>query len=450
MSGPRLHSVTGPAGSPLARWLDDDVHLPGSFLTLVRPHLSIVAAVSGTGATAPDLPEGPATAEAIAARAADAGAEPAWGPPAELSSARQLLAVARAHGAASVGVVRTDPSLIAGMRIGGWFDAGWRARLVRRVLLRGGYHVLPLAFRTGPALLWRSAVDAAFWTGVRAEATAIEWRRWTASSFVALCYHRLAGEGKPGQEHLDLAPGRFAAQLRLLRMLRFRPLSIDQVVEFLENPATTLPRRCYALTCDDGFADALRPLRRAAAHRPVLFVPTACAGDRAWFAGDEPLATPSELAELARAGVAVGSHARTHRVLPDLSDDELDDELRGSRLDLSAALPSPVDALAYPHGRHDGRVRQAVRAAGWRAAMTTDPGRNGAGTDRWCLHRVCVHAADGRLAFLWKAVTGEIIPPAWHRLRTRRGGSPAGPVPSPPAARAAGGPARATPAPGGP
>lgn len=420
MSGPTLHSVTGPSGSALARWLDAGPQLCGSFSTVARSLGCIVAASSARGATAPDLPAGPATAEAAGARAVDGGHLPAWGSPVALSSPADLLAFVERWGRESAHVVRSDPALLGGMTIGGWFDAAWRARLLRRVLLRAGRPAMRGAFRTRRPLLWRSAVDAAFWAGVRAEATPTEWARWTASSFVALCYHRLAGDRKPGQETIDLPPGLFARQLRMLRLLGFRPLSIDEVVEFLEQPDRTLPRRSYLLTCDDGFADALGPLLRAVAHRPVLFVPTGHAGQPAPFASGEPLASLEEIAGAARAGVAVGSHARTHRVLTDLSDADLDDELRRSRDELLAVVPAPVDVLAYPHGRHDLRVRAAARAAGWRAAISTTPGRNGAGTDRWCLHRLNVHAADGRLALLWKATSGELIPPAWERLRRRR------------------------------
>ena len=51
--------------------------------------------------------------------------------------------------------------------------------------------------------------------------------------------------------------------------------------------------------------------------------------------------------------------------------------------------------LAYPYGRHDEAVRRAAIEAGYALAFTTQVGRNGAGTDRWCLHRVGIHARDG-------------------------------------------------------
>ena len=80
--------------------------------------------------------------------------------------------------------------------------------------------------------------------------------------------------------------------------------------------------------------------------------------------------------------------------------------------------------LAYPHGSHDERVRAAAITAGYRAAFTTETGRNGAGTDPYCLRRVGVKDWDGPLSLLWKSLTGELVPPAWNcwsrRLRGAR------------------------------
>ena len=83
-------------------------------------------------------------------------------------------------------------------------------------------------------------------------------------------------------------------------------------------------------------------------------------------------------------------------------------------------LPS-VPLLAYPHGRSDPASRRVAADAGYRAAFTTDPGRNGAGTDPFRLRRIGVKAWDSRLSFLWKVVTGELLPDRWEVRRVRRG-----------------------------
>jgi peptidoglycan/xylan/chitin deacetylase (PgdA/CDA1 family) len=80
---------------------------------------------------------------------------------------------------------------------------------------------------------------------------------------------------------------------------------------------------------------------------------------------------------LTRAGMDVESHTRWHRVLQTLSDDELREELTGSREELEGQLGRPVRAIAYPVGRrvaHIQRIREAVLAAGYKVGVSNASG----------------------------------------------------------------------------
>jgi peptidoglycan/xylan/chitin deacetylase (PgdA/CDA1 family) len=242
-------------------------------------------------------------------------------------------------------------------------------------------------------------------------------RRLDGKSYVALVYHRFAGELKPGQERIDISPRRFVRQLRLLRLLGFRPLDAETILAFHAGKVARLPRRSVAITVDDAIADCVEPLRRHARWRPQLFVPTAELGGSAHWIDGEPVATWEEVTALADIGVAIGSHTRHHRRLTTLQGEERAAEIVGSLADLRQRLGSPLPILAYPNGDHDESVCRDARDAGYGAAFTTEKGRNGAGTDPFRLRRVSVHGADGALAVLWKAVTGEALPGWWLRLR---------------------------------
>jgi hypothetical protein len=54
----------------------------------------------------------------------------------------------------------------------------------------------------------------------------------------------------------------------------------------------------------------------------------------------------------------------------------------------------PVDDFCYPSGRYDDTVIAAVKAAGYRAATTTDPGLASRG-EPYTLKRVRVNGGDG-------------------------------------------------------
>jgi peptidoglycan/xylan/chitin deacetylase (PgdA/CDA1 family) len=335
--------------------------------------------------------------------------------PRGLGDVRELLVRSRERGRSSVAAVRADPALAAGTEVGSWFDASWRTRALRRLLRGpGAVAIRPLALRSPRWLAL--AADLAFWAGVRERADARLWRRLTRDSYTALVYHRFAGELKPGQERIDISPRRFRRQLRALRLAGFRPLSAADLLAFHAGEAP-LPRKRVAITVDDGTADCLKPLRRAAGWAPLLFVPTAELGGTAHWIDGEAVADWEQIAALATAGVAVGSHTRHHRRLTELDPATRRAEIAGSLADLRERLPAPLALLAYPNGDHDAEVCRETRAAGYAAAFTTEKGRNGAGADPFALRRVSIHGADGALGALWKATTGEALPGPWLRLR---------------------------------
>jgi hypothetical protein len=377
----------------------------------------LVADVTGpsdvVAAAADGLPPGLARAEAIAVRLQRLGIETGWGEPREVPDRQALVDRVREHGASSVAVARADPSLVPELLLGRWFDAPWARRLACRAQVSAAVR---LGRRAGPD----TDLVVAFWRGVRAAALRREWRRLTRSSYVVLVYHRFAGELKPGQEKVDLAPDVFERQLRLLRLLRFRHLRAEELVAFHEDPDADLPARSFVLTVDDAVYDCENPLAERAALGPLLFVPAAEVGGSAhWLDGERVLGW-DEVERLAGAGVTIGAHGRHHRRFSTLGDDELAAELVGARGELESKLDRPVTLVAYPNGDHDRRVRDAARQAGYQAAFTTEKGRNGAGIDPWCLRRVSVHGRDGALAVAWKAATGEALPAPWLRLRALR------------------------------
>jgi peptidoglycan/xylan/chitin deacetylase (PgdA/CDA1 family) len=304
--------------------------------------------------------------------------------------------------------------------LGDWFAAPIRRRVLRRLLMRLPSPLAAMVAFSGP----RARVigrEAARWRAVRECSTPTQWRRGARSSYVVLYYHRLAGELKPGQERLDVPPELFARQMRLLRRLRFRPLTPEQLIAFHEGSLPALPRRSYVITADDGFLDCVTPFVTHARVRPQLFVPTAEVGGRSWWAGDEPLANWADLRRMSELGVAIGSHAHRHVPLPEVGDDELLEELTASRDELRRRLPAAPPILSYPHGRRDARVLESAVAAGFALAFTTDPGRNGANADQMQLRRIGVKAWDSSLSFLWKATTGQLLPPRWEARRISRG-----------------------------
>jgi peptidoglycan/xylan/chitin deacetylase (PgdA/CDA1 family) len=149
--------------------------------------------------------------------------------------------------------------------------------------------------------------------------------------------------GYPEQLELPLGDRRDETLRRVQRVVKRRPnLDVDRFVEQIE-AATDL-----TLTRDD---------ERILADMMILD----------W----------DGVRAMAAAGMDIGSHTRTHRVLQTLPPEALDQELRGSRLELERELGRPVRALAYPVGypivdRPD--LLAAVERAGYQVAFSNATG----------------------------------------------------------------------------
>lgn len=136
-----------------------------------------------------------------------------------------------------------------------------------------------------------------------------------------------------------------------------------------------------AITFDDGltnFAAEAWPVLRDHGMAVTLFIPTDHAGaTNAWEDPKRsgiprmPLLDWSAIAELAGAGVEIGSHSRTHPDLRGLSDDRLADEVVASADRIAAETGRRPGSFAYPYGRLDERVRDRV-AACYRIGVTTE------------------------------------------------------------------------------
>jgi peptidoglycan/xylan/chitin deacetylase (PgdA/CDA1 family) len=107
-----------------------------------------------------------------------------------------------------------------------------------------------------------------------------------------------------------------------------------------------------------------------------------------------------QLQELAADGWELGAHTRTHACLPDVSDEELAEELAGSKEDLERELGVSCRTAAYPYGAADERVRIAARAAGFEAAAGLS--RDLARTSRFYWPRVGIYHEDGKRRFRLK------------------------------------------------
>ena len=129
--------------------------------------------------------------------------------------------------------------------------------------------------------------------------------------------------------------------------------------------------------------------------------------DQARALADRALMTWDHVKAMRRAGMGIGSHTRSHRVLQTLKADDLAAELRESRATLEAQLGEPITTIAYPAGKPiatAAAIRQAVADAGYKLGFTTRLGINRMAStdDPLDLHRVTIdRGVPAGLAHTW-------------------------------------------------
>jgi len=94
-----------------------------------------------------------------------------------------------------------------------------------------------------------------------------------------------------------------------------------------------------------------------------------------------------EIQELSRAGMAIGFHTLSHKVLVRLDDEEVAAALTVGRKEIEDVIGRPLVHLAYPHGKADRRTADMAKEAGYEAAWTGRPHAMRRGDDRYLLGR---------------------------------------------------------------
>jgi peptidoglycan/xylan/chitin deacetylase (PgdA/CDA1 family) len=269
--------------------------------------------------------------------------------------------------------------------------------------------------------------------GVKAAVTGIRSLAWRAAPRRAenpglriLFYHRIS----PEHDELSVHPDRFRRQMEHLADSGYTVVDVSGIVELIDRGLTSA--RTIGLSFDDGYLDNAEhalPILQEHGFRATVFVATAVTDGRAafpWCSRQPPLLGWDEIAELDRGEtLSFESHTLTHPNLLGVDDARARAEIVESRSELSQHLDRPVTIFSYPAGLFGARERELVIAAGYRAAVSCEPGVNLPATDRFALRRRQIDARDRYLDFQAKVAGGHDTPlplrSAYRRARYGEG-----------------------------
>jgi peptidoglycan/xylan/chitin deacetylase (PgdA/CDA1 family) len=232
-----------------------------------------------------------------------------------------------------------------------------------------------------------------------------------------LCYHRISAEDA---EPLAVPPDRFREQMELVLASGATPIRLSDALPLLERP---VDGRYVCVTFDDGYRDNLEhaePVLRALGIPATVYLPTAIVDGTAtydWYERPPAALSWDDVTEVVSGGVLdVQSHSRNHRWLPRLDPAAAEDEITGSKLDVELRVPYAVTSFCYPAGLYGPREIELVRKAGYRAAVTSDPGVNKGGEPLETLRRTMVYWEDSRRDFQLKLDGRLDAPPAVRKI----------------------------------
>ncbi|RBY96394.1 polysaccharide deacetylase family protein [Blastococcus sp. TF02-8] len=223
-------------------------------------------------------------------------------------------------------------------------------------------------------------------------------------------YHSVSPSTGPDPHLLRVSPDRLDQQLRTLRRLGLRGVSLAELVDAHDRGRSG---RLVGLTFDDGYTDflehAVPVLARHGMTATVYMVAGELSGANEWDEGPRwPLMSADQLRAVAAAGHEVGSHTMTHPRLAGLDPATLEFELRRSREVLEEVLDAPVRGFCYPYGSFDRAAADAAQGVGYDHACVV---KDYSVSDRFTLPRFYVGQADDALRLTAKL--------AYHHLRRR-------------------------------
>jgi glycosyltransferase involved in cell wall biosynthesis len=330
----------------------------------------------------------------------------------ELKGMHDLILDAEKSGSAWVDLYERHPKMLPDL-LGSFCETGRQERLLRNLLLHLNIPAYRVSFM-GPFFLkdyrlykwYRFLLSYSYWRGVRKAIPNQEmWKRLTHGTTILL-YHAIGGPGE-NTGPFTVSIRQFKKQMAWLKRMGYHVMSMQEYIsirrDYLLPPAPSV-----IITFDDGIEDNWKyafPILRKYRFPALIFLVSDRIGlSNNWSRTDElsgkPLLSLSQIGEMLQAGIDFGAHTRTHPSLLGLEKECLEDEVKGSRIELERMLDVPILFFSYPYGEFDSNIRSAVEEAGFLASCTVESGLNTPSTDTFTLRRRQVLGTESILQFI--------------------------------------------------
>lgn len=194
---------------------------------------------------------------------------------------------------------------------------------------------------------------------------------------------------------LTVSVQNFEEQMKWLQDHGYHVVSFEEAANGLLRSGFVVPEKSVVVTLDDGYEDAYTnafPILKKYGMPGSFAIVTG-------FVGRPGYVTKQNVLDMDAGGMEIVSHTVTHVDLTKVSADQLERELKESKVTLEKWLGKDVYAFVYPSGRFNRRVEDAVKKAGYLFARTTQAGDMTRDSDPFVIPTIRIHGATTMAQF---------------------------------------------------
>ncbi|MDO9573332.1 MAG: polysaccharide deacetylase family protein [Candidatus Omnitrophota bacterium] len=220
-----------------------------------------------------------------------------------------------------------------------------------------------------------------------------------------IMYHSINPKTDPVMYRLIVSPQAFERQMQFLKRHRYNVVTLEALGRMMQNKEK-FPPKTVAITFDDGYKDnyiyAYPVLKKLGLPATIFVIYNEVGRPQ-----NERLSW-EEIKEMQNSGlITIGSHTLGAQPLVDIkSEEELRRQIIDSKKMFEEELKTPVNTFCYVGGMFTPRIKELVKEAGYKYAVSTALGRKYSNQDVYAIKRIRISPPSDNLFDFWIRTSG--------------------------------------------